>query len=271
MTSSETRTPAAAVPWHEWFTATLAVGWRLYRAENPVRPAALAIGFRNLTEALLFTLLGVAAGGAAGGDYSYVGAVLLTTTIYTIGMVTDVPLRDRIDGTYGRLARAARPPVAAFAVRALPLAGVALVASVLTGVAVGALTGRLHLLVAMSAGFPLLVAGVLSGCAVGLFVIAPAIGTRYDMLTYNTMSAMVVVFSGALIPAGSHGALDAIGQVLPLTHAIAGVRAAMVGGSWGADLLAELAVGAGWALIAVLTYRFMDRRGRRTGQGAFGQ
>ena len=267
MTSSETPTPAPGVPWHEWSAATLAVGWRLYRAANPVRPAALAVGFRNVTEALLFTLLGVASGGAAGGDHSYVGAVLLTTTIYTIGMVTDVPLRDRIDGTYGRLARAARPPVAAFAVRALPLAGVAVVASVLTGAVVGALTGRLHLLAGMAAGFPLLLAGVLSGCAAGLFVIAPSIGTRYDLLTYNTMSAMVVVFSGALIPAGSHAALDTIGQVLPLTHAVTGVRAAMVGSPWGADLLAELAVAGAWALLAVVTYRLMDRRGRRTGEG----
>lgn len=270
MTSSEI-TPSTAIPWHEWFTATLGVGWRLYRAENPVRPAALAIGFRNLTEVLLFTLLGLATGADAGGDYSFVGAVLLTTTIYTIGMVTDVPLRDRIDGTYGRLARAGRPPVATFAVRALPLAGIATLTSVLTGVMGGALTGRLHLLAAMAPGFPLLVAGVFSGCAVGLFVIAPAIGTRYDMLTYNTMSAMVLVFSGALIPPGTHGALDVIGHVLPLTHAIAGVRAVMAGTAWGGSLLAEAAVGAGWAILAIVSYRLMDRRSRRTGDGAFGQ
>jgi ABC-2 type transport system permease protein len=277
LTSADTRPPQPVthpvtnVPWHEWFTATLAVGRALYRAENPLRPAGLAILFRNVTEALLFTLLGVATGGTAGGDYSFVGAVVLTTTIYTVAMVTDVPLRDRIDGTYGRLARASRPPVATFAVRALPIAGVAILATLITGVLVGAATGRLHLLAAMTPGFPLLLAGVASGSAVGLFVIAPAIGTRYDMLTFNTMDALIVVFSGALIPAGGHGALGTIGQVLPLTHAIAGMRSAMIGRPWVADLLAELAVGVGWAVLAVVTYRAMDRRGRRTGQGAFAQ
>ncbi len=260
---------APRVPVREWLAATLRLGWLLYRRDNPTRPVVVASLFRNLADCLLYTLLGVVTGGAAGGDYSFVGAVVLVTCFYTLAQMSDVPMRDKIDGTYPRLSRAPGAPLAAFVVRGLPVLGAGLVAAVVSGVVVGALTGRLGVLAQMAPAAPLLLAAGLSGSVAGLVIIAPAIGTRYDTLTYNTMNVLVVVFSGALIPTGTHGALDAIGAVLPLTHAIAGVRAAMVGTPWGGDLLAELAVGAGWALAAVVVYRLMDRRGRTTGRGAF--
>lgn len=253
----------------DWLGATLQVGWLLFRRENPWRPVVLTSQFRIVAECLLFTLLGVVAGGRAGGDYSFVGAVFLASTYYTVSMISDVPMRDRMEGTYPQLSRAGRAPYLTFVVRSLPVVGAGAVAAVVAGVVVGAVTGRLDILVAMAPGIPLLVAACVSGGAVGLFVIAPAIGTRYDALTYNTMTALIVVFSGALIPTGRHGVLDALGGVLPLHHAIAGSRAAMDGQPWGASLLAELAVATGWALVAAFTYHAMDRRGRTTGRGAF--
>jgi hypothetical protein len=263
------RTVARRAPAADWLGATLHVGWILFRRENPLRPVVVTSQLRIMAECLLFTLLGVVIGGSAGGDYSFVGAVVLASTYYTVAMISDVPMRDRMDGTYPQLSRAGRPPFLTFVVRGLPVVGAGAVAALVAGIIVGAGTGRLDVLVAMAPGAPLLLAACVSGGAVGLFVIAPAIGTRYDALTYNTMTTLIVVFSGALIPTGSHDVLDAVGGALPLHHAIAGIRAAMEGKPWGAQLLAELAVAAGWALVAAFTYQVMDRRGRTTGRGAF--
>jgi len=229
----------------------------------------LSSWFRGICLGLLYTLLGVFAGGSAAGDYSFIGAIVLVGVEETIGLTSDVPMRDRIDGTYWRVRASRLPPAATFALRAVPVIGAGLADCVVAGITVGLLTGRLPLAASLLPALPLVLVALLSATAVGLFVIAPAIGTRYDTLTYNTMTSLLVVFSGALIPRGSHGAFDAVGAVLPLTHAIDGIRAMLAGRPWLGDLGLELLVGAAWAAVAAFTYAAMDRRGLRTGRGAF--
>ena len=129
--------------------------------------------------------------------------------------------------------------------------------------------GRLALAVAMLPALPLLVAAILGAGTMGLFVIAPAIGTRYDTLTYNTVTVFLTLFTGALIPRGTHGVFDLVGTVMPLTNAMDGVRSVMSGGPWLAAFGAELLVACAWGLVAAVTFALMDRRGLRTGQGAF--
>lgn len=275
MTSSDIRADGsrpgihAQPPLREVVVATVRLGIALFVRENPIRPVVFSSWFRAVCLSLLFTLLGVAAGGAAAGDFSFIGSIILVGSEEVIGLTSDVPMRDRIDGTYWRVRASRLPPFATFALRVFPVIGAGLASSAVAAVTVGLLTGRLPLVLSLLPAFPLALVSLLSGAAVGLFVIAPAIGTRYDTLTYNTMTALLAVFSGALIPRGTHGAFDAVGEVLPLTHAIDGIRAMLAGRPWLADLGLELLVGAAWALIAALTYAAMDRRGIKTGSGAF--
>jgi hypothetical protein len=253
----------------EAIPATLRLGIILFRRENPFRPAVLSYWLRAFCQTLLFTLLGVVAGGSAGGDFAFVGAVMLAGVDYTISQVSDVPMRDRFDGTYPRLRAGRLAPVMTFALRSFPAIGSGCAQCFVVAVSVGLLTDRLGLAAAMLPALPLMLAAMLSAATMGLFVIAPAIGTRYDTLTYNTVTVFVTLFTGALIPRGTHGAFDAVGIVLPLTNAMDGVRSLMSGGPWLASFGAELLVACGWGLVAAVTYTLMDRRGLRTGHGAF--
>ena len=261
------RTPANNVarprtPRIEAIAATLWLGIILFRRENPFRPAVLSYWFRAICQTLLYTLLGVVAGGSAGGDFAFVGAVVLAGVDHAIAQVSDVPMRDLFDGTYPRLRAGGLPPATTFALRSVPVSGV-------VGLSVGLLTGRLGLATAMLPAIPLVLAAMLSATTMGLFVIAPAIGTRYDTLTYNTVSVFVTLLTGALIPRGTHGVFDAVGLVLPLTNAMDGIRSLMNGGPWVAPFGAELLIACGWGLLAAVAYTLMDRRGLRTGHGAF--
>ena len=259
----------ARVPIRESVAATVRLGVLLYRRENPFRPVILSEWFRVACLSLLFTLLGVAAAGEAGCNFAFIGSVMLAGAESTIGLMCDVPMRDRMDGTYWRVRGSRLPPCATFALRGIPILGAGLADCAVAATAVGLLTGRLPLAISMLPAVPLVLASLLSGAAVGLFVIAPVIGTRYDTLTYNTVTSLLVVFSGALVPRSAEGALGAVGAVLPLTHAIEGIRAMLAGTPWLADLGLELLVAAAWALIAALMYTAMDRRGMKTGRWAF--
>ena len=270
--SAESRVAPASrsvAPLLEAVAATLRLGVLLYRRENPFRPAMVSYWFRAFCQTLLFTLLGVVAGGSAGGDFTFVGAVMLAGVDYTVSQVSDVPMRDRIDGTYPRIRAGRLTPAATFALRSLPAIGAGCIESFVVAVTVGAATGRLALAAAMLPALPLLVAAMLGAATIGLFVIAPAIGTRYDTLTYNTLTVFLTLFTGSIIPRGTHGVFDVVGIVMPLTNAMDGVRSVMSGGPWLAALGAELLVACAWGLVAAATYAFMDRRGLRTGQGAF--
>jgi len=249
--------------------ATLWLGIILFRRENPFRPAVLSYWFRAICQTLLYTLLGVVAGGSAGGDFAFVGAVVLAGVDHAIAQVSDVPMRDRFDGTYPRLRASRLAPVTTFALRSVPVVAAGCAVSGVVAVSVGLLAGRLGLAAAMLPAIPLVLAAMLSATTVGLFVIAPAIGTRYDTLTYNSMTVFVTLFTGALIPRGTHGVFDAVGLVLPLTNAMDGIRSLINGGPWLGSFGAELLIACGWGLVAAVTYTLMDRRGMRTGHGAF--
>jgi ABC-type multidrug transport system permease subunit len=253
----------------EAVSATLRLGILLFRRENPFRPAVLSYWFRAICQTLLYTLLGFVAGGSAGGDFAFVGAVVLAGVDHAIAQVSDVPMRDLFDGTYPRLRAGGLPPVTTFALRSVPVVAAGCAVSGVVALSVGLLTGRLALVASMLPAIPLVLAAMLSATTMGLFVIAPAIGTRYDTLTYNTVSVFVTLFTGALIPRGTHGVFDAVGLVLPLTNAMDGIRSLMNGGPWLASFGAELLIACGWGLVAAVAYMLMDRRGLRTGHGAF--
>jgi hypothetical protein len=246
------------VPFLEVVGSTLRLGVRLFIRENPLRPALISYWFRAFCQTLLFTLLGTVA-----------GAVVLAGVDYTVPQVSDIPMRDLIDGTYPRMRAGRLAPVLTFGFRCAPVVAAACVEVVVVAVSVGLATGRIGLAVAMLPAAPLILAAVLGSVTLGLFVIAPAIGTRYDTLTYNTVTVFLTLFTGALIPRGTHGIFDALGAVMPLTNAMEGTRSLMAGGPWLSSIGMELLIALGWGLLAAAAYSMMDRRGLRTGRGAF--
>ena len=82
-------------------------------------------------------------------------------------------------------------------------------------------------------------------------------------------SGIVLVLSGAVIPRSAlPGPLQAVSAVVPLAHANDALRSTFGTGSgdpWG-DVLAELAVGAGVAIVAWATFAWWVRWSRSTGR-----
>jgi ABC-2 type transport system permease protein len=177
-------------------------------------------------------------------------------------------MTDRWQGTYFRIARADANPFGAFALRAVPLYGAAALLVVVTYATVGLAAGMLPLALDALRWSSVLAASIFATSMLGLFVIAPAIGTRYDTLTYNAATTVLTVLCGAIIPVPDVPVLAQVAQALPLTHGITSLRAGMAGGDWLTPLISEVVVGAGWAAAAWLLYGAQARRARRAGSGA---
>jgi ABC-2 type transport system permease protein len=87
-----------------------------------------------------------------------------------------------------------------------------------------------------------------------------------ELLTSNVLAYGLLVVSGAIIPTERLGAFAWIGDMLPMRHGIAAVRAVLSGQPWLYNALTEAAVGVGWAVVgwAVLRWRISRARTRAT-------
>jgi ABC-2 type transport system permease protein len=250
--------------------ASVGLGWRLFHRENPIRLLVFSVYLAEVCTGLFYVLLGAYVSGAPRTDFYLVGAAVLGMTFMAVGATTDIPLTDKWQGTYWRLSRSGRSPYGLFLARTVPTIVHAVASSIVTVYVVGAATGHLDTALRMLSALPLLVVLAVLTTFVGLAVVAPAIGTRYDVLTYNLVLTVITVFSGALVPPGSSPVVDTVGQVVPLRHGLAAVRGLLDGKPWLGELGHEAALAAVWVVLGSLLYRWMDARGRRTGVAAFG-
>jgi ABC-type multidrug transport system permease subunit len=250
-------------------TETILVGWRMFRRDAPIRLVVTVFWTRSVVECLLYTTLGLVGGGSAGADRAFVGAVVLATAFYAVALVTDVPQRDRWDGTYPRLAIGEAFPYLAFLLRSLPYMLNAVVGAAVALVVVGLATGRAGTVLDLLPAVPLLLVGTASCVAVGLCIVMPAIGSRLDVVSYNVMLGLMVICSGAVIPRGTTPLLDDIGTALPLTHTISAVRAVQAGRPFWSAVGAECVVALSWGLAGALLLAALQHRGRSRGTGVF--
>lgn len=244
------------------------LGWQLLRAEWP--PAVWAVGrlLPEVIRTLVFVIIGGLVGGEDGMRFALIGCVVLSIATTAISEVTDIPVRDVQLGTYRAVSLAPLSPflqlvarASALWITALIIAAVVVLVLPLT-VGLGELTGPLLVRIWM------VVPAVLAATMLGLVVIAPAIGSNWEGITYNGAVAVITVLSGAIFEVTwTVGA--AIGDVLPLTHTIRALRASLTGDPWLGELLLEVAVGTMWAILGWLLYGMQDARGRRRGEGAF--
>lgn len=244
---------------------TVRTGWAEYLAANPPAILLTATLPRAVLQCLFFTLIGRVAGGDAGSRFSYIGAVALILTLATVASLGDVPMLEKWSGTFYRLQLGVVRPGTTFLLRTLPWITEAVVALLCSVVVVGFATDHGELVGTLLAASPLYAVMAVTSAATGSAVAALAVGRRADVLYGNAMMYLIVASTGGLIPPGRLPWLDAVGSVLPIRNGLLAVRAVVDGQPWVGHLLAELAVGLGWAVLAWALYALQSRRALRLG------
>lgn len=238
------------------------LGWREFRAFNPSPVLAGAAAPRLLLQTPFLVAL---AGLAGDRQYAFVGALAVGLTLFTTIGVCDVPMHDKDSDTFWRLRTGAVNPFGVVVARVWPYPVVALAGMTAVLVLTAPLLGFTALGVRLIVLLPLYALMSMTSTALGLTGALLAVGRRSDVLAGNLLAYLLMVSSGALVPAGQIGWLDAIGAGLPLWHGLHAVRAALTDAPFIADVLREAAVGAGWFLVAWTVFRIQVHRARRSG------
>ena len=254
--------------WHEILRANARLGWAMLRADWP--PLVWLVGalLPEVVRMLVFVAIGSITGGSEGARYALIGCVVLSVAGTCVSAVTDIPAIDVALGTYRTIAAAGVPVFVQYVARALALAAAALVVSVCVAITLGLVTGQPAMIWPLVSRVWMLLPAVAAATMLGLVVIAPAIGSNWEGITYNAATALVTVVSGAVF-AVTVPTLQAVGDVLPLTHAIRALRESLTGEPWMGEWMLEFAVATGWCIIGAFVYRAQTARGRRTGRGAY--
>jgi len=243
------------------------MGFLDQQAANPWRVSATTTWPRAILQCYFFFLLGSSITGSRA--FAFEGSVVLVLTLPTSISISAVPSADKSMGTFYRIRLGRLPAVTVMALRSLPWLADALVMVVLSMLAVGALTGQLPLALRLLALSPLLLLMAMTNAVAGLAVASFAVGRNADVLLGNALMYLIIAAGGIVVPPGRLPWLDDVGGVLPLRNGLMAVRAMLSGRPWAADLLAEVAVGCAWAVLAVAGYRYHVVQARRKGLDAF--
>ncbi|GAA1938368.1 ABC transporter permease [Kitasatospora viridis] len=232
-------------------------------AANPWRITVTALWPRALLQCLFWVLIGRVSG--AGARFAFPGALALIITLSTVIGVSDVPMLDRRSGTYYRV-RMARVSIAGlYAARCAPWIADAVVTFLLCVALVGPAAGVGSMSLDLLRCLPVYLVMILSSTAAGLAV--ASLGTRFNsnVLLGNSLAYLMLAAGSLIVSAGRVPFLRWVGDVLPMTHGVAAVRAFADGRPWAGQLGWELLVGLGWAAAAALSYTVQAARVRRTG------
>jgi ABC-2 type transport system permease protein len=205
---------------------------------------------------------------AVGSDHFYIvgNAVLAASGACVFGGVMAVS-NERRYGTLGHVLLSPRSRTAVFRGRALPYAanGLLIATTTLLG---GTLV--LGLRVPVSALPGLLLAFAAASIACAFFGLAlGAIGLRFRdvWLVSNVAVALMLLFTGVNVPAAGLPAwIRTVGSFLPITHAAEASRRLVAGSPVTtalAPLVAELAVGVGYAVLAAVLLKIFEAESRR--------
>ena len=257
---------AARVPVALWrLRETLRLGWLEYTAANPLRLMLGATGPRLVLQTLFLTSLGGVIGGPGHREYAFVGALCIALGSATIVYVSNIAVAEKQFATFWRIRSGCLNPATVMFTRAVPYPFAALLLVMASAAVVGPLAGLGPVAVRQLplAGLYLLMA--LSTTAAGLAGAGLAIGRNADQLVTNVITYLIILCSGGFLPPGRLGWVSGLGAVLPVTHGLAAVRAALAHRPWLGQALGELAVGAAWAVLAAAAITMQAKRARRTG------
>jgi ABC-2 type transport system permease protein len=215
---------------------------------------------------LFFAFLGRQLGVADDSFYVVGNAVLAASALCLFGGSMAV-LNERRFGTLGHVLLSPRSRALIWIGRGLPYAGNGLLVAAFTLV-VGATVLDVHVPAGAWLGIVLTLASAALACAAfGLVLGAFALRVRDAWLINNTVVTLMVLISGTNVPRASlPGWMQAVGTVIPVTHAAAAARALVGGGTLGSaapQIGGELLVGAAYAVLAALLLRFFEAESRR--------
>jgi ABC-type multidrug transport system permease subunit len=247
-----------------WFGGALA-----YRALFNWTSPGMFVG--TLLAGPLFQLLFFAYLGrelhVADDRFYVVGNAVLAASLACVFGGTMAVANERRYGTLGHVLLSPRSRTAIFLGRALPYAGNGLLIAAFT-LAAGALLLGLRVPVSALPGLALaLSAGALACGFFGLMLGALGLRFRDVWLVSNVSVALLLLLTGVNVPAGTLPVgMRLVGQALPITHAAQAARLLVAGAGLGAAvpaLLAELAVGTGYAVLAAVLLKVFEVESRR--------
>ncbi len=202
------------------------------------------------------------------GDHFYIvgNAVLASSAACIFGGVMAVS-NERRYGTLSHVLLSPRSRTALFLGRSLPYAANGLLVATTTLVG-GALV--LGLRVPASAVPGLLLSFAVGSVSCAFFGLAlGAVGLRFRdvWLISNVSVALMLLFTGTNVPAAAlPDWIRTVGSFLPITHAAEAARRLVAGDSLGAALAplgSELAIGAGYAVLAAVLLKIFELESRR--------
>ncbi len=224
---------------------------------------------RVLAQVTFFALLGVLIGQPERVQFLVIGNAVMISALEATAVLTSTSL-ERASGTLPLLVAAPRSHITVFMGRGVHWLGTGLVSSV-TSLGVSALVFNIDLPWPAALWLPVLILlSAVSTYALATFVAAfamwaPGLSAIVMNMTYMT----IMVASGVNVPVSFWPAwVGAIAHILPLTHGLAAVRGLFSGlpGWWVVgQALREALVGVGWCITAVLSYRYLATKARRSG------
>ena len=220
---------------------------------------------------ITYVLITRVIGGDTAQQYAIPGVIVLATVRMTISETSGLPVDDVWNKTLGSNVTGALSPATQYLIRSLPLAAVAILDSAIVLIILGPMTTT-DWATLMGAWLCSLVA-VPTGLTLGLAISVASLRTDLHNLVHNATVSILTVCSGAIISVTHVPVFHAIGEFLPLTHAIQGLRLALAGHSAPHAQLTETLLEARNGLIllslAYLLYTVETARARRKGQTFF--
>jgi ABC-2 type transport system permease protein len=216
-------------------------------------------------QVLLFVYIGRSAG-AQSDEFYLVGNALQYAAVPCVFAMTQIVSEERYQQTLGFILVSPAPRLPLFVGRALPVVVNSFFVSAFTFV-VGAALVDAHIPSGAIGGIALATAVAAFSCTgLGLFVAAIGLVVRETAVLANVVFGLLLVFTGANVPAERTPAwMDAVGGVLPFTHAIAACRRLAEDASLGevAGLVwTELGIGCAYLAAGYLGLLWLERLSR---------
>ena len=220
---------------------------------------------------ITYVLIARVIGGDAAQQYAIPGVIVLATTRMTISETSGLPVDDVWNKTLGSNVTGTLSPATQYLIRSLPLAAVAILDSAIVFIILGPMTTTDW--ATLTGAWLCSLTAVPTGLTLGLVISVASLRTDLHNLVHNATVSILTVCSGAIISVAHVPVFHTIGEFLPLTHAIRGLRLALAGHSVPHAQLTETLLEARNGLIllalAYLLYTVETARARRKGQTFF--
>lgn len=178
---------------------------------------------------ITYVLIARVIGGDAAQQYAIPGVIVLATTRMTISETSGLPVDDVWNKTLGSNVTGTLSPATQYLIRSLPLAAVAILDSAIVFIILGPMTTTDW--ATFTGAWLCSLIAVPTGLTLGLVISVASLRTDLHNLVHNATVSILTVCSGAIISVAHVPVFHAIGEFLPLTHAIRGLRLALAGHS----------------------------------------